>query len=142
MGQISCRRMACLTAARPVEVSLTRSCIACNYVFDLIELPVTNISIAGVQEGCDVRNLRRSQVELRHALPGTAIQDDRRNQVPMLVVVHQHGTNQVRASVAAVGIPAVTERAILAEYVLAAVDGSLIRSRRYPVALSLWRLRG
>jgi len=38
-----------------------------------------------------------------------------RDQVSVLVMVHQHGTNQVRASVAAVGILAVTKRAILAE---------------------------
>src|ERR1051326_407601 len=75
-----------------------------------------------VNEGRDVRDLARRQLELRHAAIGPSVLDDRSDQLPVLIVEDDSGSQQARAAVAAARVGAVAERAVDAVERASALD--------------------
>jgi len=67
-----------------------------------------------VKESCDGRNLSRVERKWRHALVRASLANDFTNQVPIHVVCHYFGADQVRAA-GARGVGCVTEAARLFE---------------------------
>src|SRR5439155_25091188 len=82
-----------------------------------------------VQEGREIRDLRRTQVEARHAAIGPADREKRAKLLPVVVVLYQLRPCEIRSARCATTGRSVTEAALRCQQLLAALDRGRIELR-------------
>src|ERR1700685_491398 len=155
IGTISRWRRAGRAPPRSVEILLARLNIAgleigCVNAFASTYFRVSGITLLGMDKGHQAGHLIVGKIEARHALVRTAISQPRADLVPARILSHQPGTREIRSTLAAARIAAVTKRTITPEKSAPALNQSwwilcgrrcafIVRDRnRWSVS---WRLR-
>src|SRR5215472_7473282 len=114
------------TGTMRFEIGLSGQWIAGCHDGDFVGEAKARILIALMEKGNKVRDLIVPQMEGRHSFTGPALTDYRADQFALLIMAHQHRTEQVWPGVASSGLLAMTECAVGAVEVLAARYGRRI----------------
>src|SRR5206468_7611322 len=115
--------------SRAVEVCLACLLVADQDVENLVQPPIRREIDRAVQEGREIRDLRRTQVEARHAAIGPADREKRAKLLPVVVVLYQLRPCEIRPARCATTRRSMTEAALRCQQLLAALDRGRIELR-------------
>lgn len=119
---------------RTGEVRLAGPRISGDDIEDLVAIAFDGVLYGIVKKRGDVRDLLGREWKARHALVGTAPENDRADRVTILVVQDHHGAEQVRSFLSALCAGAVAETASSHEDRFASFHGSGVVFRGRAIA--------
>src|SRR5262249_37016841 len=120
------RRVTGVTAAGAVEIRAPCGRIARDDVENLVRAPVRGGQDARMEECRKIADVPGRIIELRHAFVGPPDSQKRAQLLPVLILEHDGGAQQIGTARSAARVGAVAEAALLAEQLLAAGDGRRI----------------